>query len=197
MPGSWESKRRGRVPLILLVVGVALAGVFLYNNSDVFTGRPSADALDASRAPSSRPQGAEAALPSDSGSQRDTGHESHDAPGVTSIGGEEAGIGSADTTSADRDLLSVHLANVPCRLLGRDSLIIRVSLVLYFKGDGLKQEILFKREDLKVMIRKVLASRRLSEILVEELRSELKTAVNSILDNGRVEDIEFLDFRPL
>lgn len=103
---------------------------------------------------------------------------------------------SKDESSKD-SLLYVRLPDVKCSLADKEELIILVSLKLLFYGEKLQKEILFKRDDLTIIVKKILSKRELENIIVNHLRTDFKNEMNVLLKNGRIHDIEFLDFRPL
>ncbi len=91
----------------------------------------------------------------------------------------------------------MEIRDVHCRLADRDDFEVVVSLKLIVRQEALQQEILLKREDLKVVLRQVLAPKKLSDIVVEKMRAELKKEMGEILERGPIEDIEFLEFNPV
>ena len=46
-------------------------------------------------------------------------------------------------------------------------------------------------------MKRALLKKHLSEVVVEKLRVELKKEINVLLEQGKIEDVEFLDFRPI
>jgi flagellar basal body-associated protein FliL len=97
--------------------------------------------------------------------------------------------------SAPPERGSIILERVECRLLDRPDLVVYVSLNMIFTLPALKDEILLKRDSLRTLLRAVVAGKRLEEIVVEPLRTELKSRFNRVLESGAIEDIEFRDFR--
>jgi hypothetical protein len=61
--------------------------------------------------------------------------------------------------------------------------------------ESFKREILLKRENLKVMVQKVIADKTLDELIVDSLRIETKKAMNKLLGKNIITDVEFRDFR--
>jgi flagellar basal body-associated protein FliL len=91
---------------------------------------------------------------------------------------------------------SVPLERVVCRLMDKSQPSIRLSLLLSFPTNkALKQEILVKRDNLKVMVKKTLAAKSMDDMVVDSLRRDLKSDLNSVLENGAITDIEFKEFR--
>ncbi len=117
---------------------------------------------------------------------------------------EPAGIAAEEDSSGDSavsesvtgsvDTGEVLLSNIACAIRDKPELTVRISLKAFTRGTMAKKELLFKRDDLKVMAREVLAKKSLGEVTVEALRPELKTAMNRILDHGGIHDVEFMDF---
>jgi flagellar basal body-associated protein FliL len=91
---------------------------------------------------------------------------------------------------------SVPLERISCRLMDKSQPSIRLSLLLSFPpNSALKQEILVKRDNLKVMVKKTLAAKSMDDMVVDSLRKDLKSGLNSVLENGAITDIEFKEFR--
>lgn len=112
--------------------------------------------------------------------------------------------GSIQDTGNDRLIRSLHesmlslpLEGIHCNLSGADQFFVNVSLKLFFKGVKTQKELLLKREELKVMVKKVMRGKDLSNVFVETLRDELRGEMNKIVENGSIEDIEFIDFKPV
>jgi flagellar basal body-associated protein FliL len=91
---------------------------------------------------------------------------------------------------------SVPLEGITCSLIDKSQPSIRLSMLLSFPVNAaLKQEILLKRDNLKVMVKKTLALKSLDDMVVDSLRRDLKSGLNSVLENGAITDIEFKEFR--
>jgi flagellar basal body-associated protein FliL len=91
---------------------------------------------------------------------------------------------------------SLLLTDIKCRLIDRSKPVISLSLELFFADNAaLKKEILLKRDNLKIMVRKVISAKSLDDMVVETLRLELKNVLNGLLEKGKVTDIEFREFR--
>jgi flagellar basal body-associated protein FliL len=88
------------------------------------------------------------------------------------------------------------LGDITCRLADRSKPVLRLSIEMYFPDDpGFAHELLLKRDNLKVLVRKVLSTKFLDDLVVEKLRMELRNVLNGILEKGQISDIEFRDFR--
>jgi hypothetical protein len=94
-------------------------------------------------------------------------------------------------------LIPVEVHDIYCSLSGRDDLTVVISLKFLCRSEDIRQEVLLKREDLKVIVRKVLAPMKLSEIAVEQLRTRIRAEASSLLTKGTVDDVEFTKFQPL
>jgi flagellar basal body-associated protein FliL len=102
----------------------------------------------------------------------------------------------AQQMQAEIGTTSLLLSDIKCVLMDRKKPTLLLSLELYFgDNEALKKEILLKRDNLKVMVKKALVSKSLDDLVVETLRVELKKAINALLEKGKVLDIEFREFR--
>jgi flagellar basal body-associated protein FliL len=96
--------------------------------------------------------------------------------------------------SAVRKTDSVTIADFFCRLRGNEAFRIVLSLNLIFPSGALNREILLKREDLKVMVQKIIAEKSMNELIVDSLRNQTKRAMNQLLEKGAISDVEFRNF---
>jgi flagellar basal body-associated protein FliL len=198
MANSWEDSKKKRSPiglialLVIIVIGI---GFLIYNNRDIFpagkavpkTGRAKAKSLDDRKADIPVvPAGPTEGNNSNKGDRREQKVSSSD----TVKGKAEI---SEDAASA---VFSLDLPPILCTLADKQGLSIRVSLKLYFREKELEREILFKRDAIKLIVKKVFAEKHLSDIVVDMLRAELQKEINALLEQGAIIDIEFLDFKP-
>lgn len=168
---------------LLLVIGT----IVIRNNPGVLSGNQSADG----RQTHIRAQGAQRASESSVAPQTATSGTPTTSVRQTSAVNE----GAKEVPHGLATRNSVVIPGIGCELADRSDLSVVLSLELFFKSDSLKEEIMLKREQLKVMVRKVLARKNLDEVVVEPLRAEIQREVNALLRGGRVVDIEFRDFR--
>ena len=70
-----------------------------------------------------------------------------------------------------------------------------VSLEIFVAQEPLKREVLLKRENLKVMVQKVISGKTVNELIVDSLRVQTKDAMNRILEHGVIDDVKFRNFR--
>jgi flagellar basal body-associated protein FliL len=106
-----------------------------------------------------------------------------------------AGSDVKNAPEKTRATSSVMLPDIPCGLRDRGAFKVTLSLELIMADDSFEREILLKRENLKVMVQKVIANKTLDELVVESLRTETKTAMNAFLQKKIITDVEFRDFR--
>ncbi len=115
-----------------------------------------------------------------------------------SSGNKTTAIGLNKTKEfTDKSFLSVKIPNINCTLANKNGLHIQVSLVLYCKDENLKKEIIFKRSDIKLIVKKVFSQKKLSEINKDNLKIELKEEINDFLEHGKINYIDLLDFIPV
>ena len=84
----------------------------------------------------------------------------------------------------------VDLPGIGCSPVDRPDVRVTISLRLSCGGVRAEREILFKREDLKVMAHSVVSKLLMADITAEKLRPALMTAMNRILSDGTIDTIE-------
>ncbi|HAJ80617.1 MAG TPA: hypothetical protein DCO75_12700 [Fibrobacteres bacterium] len=92
-------------------------------------------------------------------------------------------------------LQSIQLQGIVCGLRGRNDINVVVSLDIITPEGKTGNEALLKRENLKVMVQKVIANKTLDDLIVDSLRAQIKISMNNILENGVIADVIFREFR--
>jgi flagellar basal body-associated protein FliL len=208
---SHHGKRKNYLWLAVLIAAVLIAaGIFIRNNSDVLgVSHGQKKEPQATAAPVKLPESAPApvrepaAVPAP---VKESAPTPAPAPVIqpqpktpvpvkkTPQQQPAAPVGTAMPASGVNE--SVPLDRITCRLQDKSQPSIIVSLLLSFPPNSeLKQEILVKRDNLKVMVKKTLATKSLDDMVVDSLRRDLKSGLNSVLENGAITDIEFKEFR--
>jgi flagellar basal body-associated protein FliL len=206
MAGSWESSKKKRAPVAGMVTaaGIGVVVAFLVvNNVDVFN-REKPVAQDTAQQKQATPDsGSESvkALDSDTAGQlsdrKKAGsdlREQREAAADTVVSARTKKKNAAKQPPAK---FSVDLPGVKCALADREGVTVRVSLRIYGSGVEFEKEVLFKRDNLAVLVKKLFSTLYLDEIVVDDLREKLRKDLNALLEKGKVSDIEFLDFRPV
>jgi hypothetical protein len=216
-----KKRRRGKVFLVILVC-LVIAGIIVRNNRDILlqqfhalgAGAPKKQTFKL-QTPLQSPDTAasvQATEPAETSSQDNTAMPppapanqnvvskmaSQKTPLPDGPKAEDFSEGPPRTVSAPAPLLvqqSVMLEKIPCRIRDRSDLRVIIGLELLFSGDSARQEIMLKREDLKVMVLQVFKGKSLDDMVVESLRPEIKIALNRIITHAPITDIEFRDFR--
>jgi flagellar basal body-associated protein FliL len=186
-----RKKTHGRIWIALIVLTGMVAAYIVYrNNTEVFAAKrtPAAAETVAPRSSDVRqngdvvPQGRNRPV-------RDTGAAARPIETPAPRGD------SAVSATPPRLRRSVVVPDIDCTILDNGGVRVLLSLELFFDDDGLRDEVMAKREQLKVMVRQVLSTKRMDEINVEPLRAELRVAMNRVLTGGALSDIEFRAFR--
>jgi len=189
----------------LAACSVALIGLVIYNNRAL----PQADESETSgsdpavmerpepvrkaavqtAAPSSPVNDAPAAVPAAVARGGDT-----DAPraAVTPAAVKREQPGTAPAVALRK---MVEIGHVVCRTVDRDDIRIVFGMRLMYEPDALREEILEKREPIKLLVQKTIAPKSQADLVVEPLRMELAGVINSVLAGGRLADLELTDFR--
>jgi flagellar basal body-associated protein FliL len=179
---SWldiRKKRNNGYLYILVVLAILGAAIFLHNNRELFFSKSSG--------PVKKP------LETDSVTNKKTTEaaaflETQNRP-------VEKAKEVPQTPGPAPVVFSVELPDIQCGLLGSREFKVRVSLKLFLAGDANKNEVLEKRENLKVMAQKVFSTKTIDELVVDSLRLETKAEMNRILEKSAIKDVEFKDFR--
>jgi flagellar basal body-associated protein FliL len=210
MPDSqWldqRGKKKNYLWLVILAAMVCIAaGVFIRNNSDVLGAfgkqkKEAGEAIPGARAPlsalsTSAPVAShetkEMALPT---GENAAAKEAAEKTRETHPGAVEKKRDNAVPPAVTNE--SVALEGITCRLMDKSQPSIRLSLLLSFPANkALRREILVKRDNLKVMAKRTIATKSLDDMIVDSLRRDLAAGLNSVLENGVITDIEFKEFR--
>jgi flagellar basal body-associated protein FliL len=201
-----HGRRKNYLWLVIIMAAVCIAaGIFVRNNSEVLgvsgkrSKEPPAAVQDTQKAMPA-PSTAAAAAPAEP--RKDVSEDVSPAkatavkpPDPREIRRENVPV-PAQKVSAGTVNESVPLERIACRLMDKSQPSIVLSLLLSFPvNPALKQEILVKRDNLKIMVKKTLATKSLDDMVVDSLRRDLKSGLNSVLENGEIADIEFKEFR--
>jgi flagellar basal body-associated protein FliL len=89
---------------------------------------------------------------------------------------------------------SVTIPDFTCRVRDNGALRVVLSLKLVISSAAHKGEVLLKRDDLKVMVRKTIAEKFMNELNIDSLREQTKRAMNKILEKAVITDVEFRNF---
>jgi flagellar basal body-associated protein FliL len=91
---------------------------------------------------------------------------------------------------------SVLLSDIRCFLRDRKGPGLVLSLDLVFdENRQLKQELLVKKDMLKVMIKKTVSEKNIDDMKADSLRFKIKKSLNTLLENGKIIDIEIKELR--
>jgi flagellar basal body-associated protein FliL len=92
---------------------------------------------------------------------------------------------------------TIEIFDVTCKMADREDVSVVVSVKFSCRNESVKQDVLFKREDLKVILKKTLLSLNFSEIQVDALREMLKNSANEMLGSGSITSVELTKFQLL
>ncbi|MBD3421182.1 MAG: hypothetical protein GF398_13785 [Chitinivibrionales bacterium] len=185
---AWLAKKKTTARIWLLVIIAAVTGGIAYlvfrNNSQPGSPGPTAGTEHLSRVyqPSAESSDTDAAQPAEITS---------DAMQVP----ENAASASGAATVISSEKPHIELNTISCKLLDNAEMTVHLSLFVFYNDTSSRNELLFKREDMKVMVQNVLGRKKMEDVLIKTLRPELIAEVNNVLRESRVIDIEFSDFR--
>jgi len=198
MPDSqWlnhRARKKNYLWLIIIIAAIGIgAGIFIRNNSEIFVAPDAQKKEPVSSeppkvAPTPAPRSAIPVIAPERVPQTPR------PPAKASP--EKSEAGSRQVAAAPNAAGAVSLNGITCKLMDKTRPSMRLSLSLVFpKNHELEQEILMKRDDLKIMVQKTLASKSVDEIKRDSLKKDIKSALNPLLENGAITDIEFKEFR--
>jgi hypothetical protein len=219
-----KQKRRVLWTAAAIAGAIIIAALFIRNNSDLFSksAAPASGAPGNSENPEKagksdeRPAQTSGALPA-SGKQEDSGKREntvkpeerpmpaasenpedagkaaeHPAPAAVAApaSGKQENAGKPETGFRRR----IELSGIACSPADRPDVRVTLCVRLSCKAGRAEREILFKREDLKVMAHSVVSKLLMADITAEKLRPALITAMNRILSDGAIDTIEVARF---
>lgn len=205
MADSWEDRRsRKRDVLIpaIIVVFLIIGGFFVYNNIDTFLSKGESSKIQSTDKTKSKSDVSESDdLIADSGTyvrEKKKNSNSVIPEKLKVVEKKNTPVEKVESVKkTDKTEYTVRIPTVECILADKKDLKIQISFKLFCTEKKVKEEILFKRDVIKLAIIKILGKKLLSEIVVESLRKELKNEINTFLKQGKVHDVEFLDFKPV
>lgn len=89
----------------------------------------------------------------------------------------------------------VELTDVLCKPADRQDISVLISVKFYLNDEISRQDALFKREELKIVLKKTMISMKLSEVHKENFRVLLKSAAEEVLGKGSLKDVELTRFQ--
>jgi hypothetical protein len=200
-----KKKRRSPGVVFLISAAVIVLAVFLQNNFNIFSFAVKKAEPDSTfgLAPETAPAAGDHTVETDV-SAEPAPETPHQAPAPIP---EPVVTPAAHTPAATvpepparhlspTDHHSVPVSNILCVLAGDDRQQILVSLRLLFKAGSLADDVLLKRDEIRVIVQKVFSTKLLNEIEVDRLRAEIRQETNRLFDGGGITDIEFDEFRP-
>ncbi len=209
MSDNWEDKvkKNKNIPLIILLsILLIISIIFVCNNFEIFTYKEKSTSITKKKERKIKKTPAKIKIKKDKKPVKNK--KKSKKKEIPSYKKETPIIDSPNIVPSNKDavsilkdnsksLLSVELPIVKCAIADKENLNIKLSLLIYFKGEKLRKEILIKRDNLKIMVQRVLKQKKHSEIIMDVLRIELIKEMNFLLEQGQIENIEFLDFQPV
>lgn len=191
MADSWEDKKKSKkaIGLIIFCIAIVFIGFLIFNNFDFFKQKRETESIKVEDSDK-----AEKEVEASEDVKPEKEKTVQEEPPETASPEEDK---ESELEPSEESVLSIDLPTIKCALADKRGLFVQVTLKVYFKGKKLEKEILFKRDNIKVIVKRALLKKHLSEVVVEKLRVELKKEINVLLEQGKIEDVEFLDFRPI
>ncbi len=201
MSGSWEesSAKKKTAPIIIAVCLLFIVGLLIYNNVDIFFSKTSAESKEVAEPEPEEKQPVN--VEQSSAAEKSLKKQSK----PTSSNQSEPKKSATPTKKSvpkksihqDTPLVWVELPNIKCMLADKDNFYIVLAVKLYFKGEELRKEIYFNREDIKIRIQQLLRSKKHEQVVVKTLKEEIQSEINSILTKGQLSKIEVTQFHPV
>ena len=199
MEGSeWESirksyKKRIVISFLISIPVFILSGIFFYNNRDFFRSNTLEEAAS-NQASSLTDSLMIDTLVEDSIKDKSTvlDSDSHSSF-VLEIQPEIKKVNDESTKPLLQS--SVILPRIECWTFDRRDLKLVMSLELYFQGHKSDKDIAVMRNDLKVVIQRLVSGKELNSIKKEILKSEIIHSVNDMLGTDFFKDLKIVDFK--
>ena len=206
---SWETHARRRTRLwkwsLIILLVVLVAGIIIYNNRDVISGKTVLEAEPGEHVQESSDtvvkavpdlphKKAVSGIPADT-VQSKTGKQKHlERPQpVVPVNSVQAArprlpTGKPATKAVVSSVDSVEVGEVPCVVSNRPDVVVRIAVVVYC-DKAMKPEVLFKRDALAVVIRNTIRPWDLESIRFDVLKPGLLKAMNLVFDTRTITDI--------
>lgn len=195
---NWDASRkafRKRVNL-LLSIGIPLfivIGIIFYNNRDVVFSQPVNQTVSEEIKPVKRVVTEEKKLERSVVVKQDQINASKKE--ADSVSSKQL----ADSIRSEKNIAfetkiydSVRVSGIECRPDDRPDVVLNLSLMLYFTAKDMRSEIMLRREEIRVIARKVLHSRDFKTIKKEIIEPELRSAIKDIFDNRNLDDVKIV-----
>jgi hypothetical protein len=211
---SWEAHTRRQPwlwkwPLLILIVIVAV-GIIIYNNRDVISGTAVAqekpDSLTsvsfsvvsddrAAAGPQRRVESASAARPEvRKGSVVPVDRQMTASVPSVLRKGPELPEKPKPVIPSKTEVDSVEIGEVPCAMLNRRDITVRIVLVVYC-DKAKRAEVVLRRDALAVVTRDLIRKRDIEEIRFDALEPELLRSMNLVFDTHTITGIAFRSVR--
>ena len=99
------------------------------------------------------------------------------------------------SVKTESDEFSVELPPFPCSIENRKDIVISLSLELFYKDSSFRDAILFRRNELKVMVMRVIRKKVLPEMKINVLEKELLKEVNSVFDRQTISKVKIRNIK--
>jgi len=90
---------------------------------------------------------------------------------------------------------SLRVSGIEFRPVDRPDVILRLSLMLFFSDDNLRSEILLRREEIRVITRKVIHNLEFGAIRKETVEPQVCFAIKKIFENKNLIDVKIADIQ--
>lgn len=202
-----NKNQSGRVTLIVCcsVVILLIVSVVLFNNRHLILGAPfklhtkkvhsekTEDHTHAAQEHNHHDKHVASVTSQEHKTDEAHGHGQHETP-VTDHSGAESEIVEKYKTDDNGQLESIDIGNIQCQTRDRKDVLLLLSLRLVFPLQANKDEILFKRDEFKVLTKKTIYKMELHSIDKKRICKELQDMFNSILSEKWIQSVEFIAF---
>lgn len=90
---------------------------------------------------------------------------------------------------------SLRVSGIEFRPVGRPDVLLRLTLMLFFSDNSLRSEILLRREEIRVITRKVIHNLEFGAIQKETLEPRVCFAIRKIFENKSLDDVKIADIQ--
>jgi hypothetical protein len=104
-------------------------------------------------------------------------------------------IGSAPVSSENKSYDSLRVSGIEFSPVDRPDVVLRLTLMLFFSDNSLRSEILLRREEIRVVTRKLIHNLEFGAIQKETLEPRLRFAISKIFENENLDDVKITDIQ--
>ncbi len=172
-----KHRKRITVALFIVISLVAVGGIIYYNNRDVVLVKPGNQVV--------------AAKANAKAKQVDSVGDNNKQIRASGVVDKSSGVISSEpvSDSGKKFYDSLKVSGIEFSPVDRPDVVLRLTLMLFFSDNSLRSEILLRREEIRVITRKVIHNLDFGAFRKEELEPRVRFAIRQIFENKNLDDV--------